>query len=232
MKERTKFIIYAVVFALPIPVALLGCFFTALWLVTAVIEHAHILEIILASLGFFIGASYIATYVCSLVKTKKAGKITPKSFLPLAHCVVAAIYLFSLVPAGNYLSDLRQDFGFNKSKFTVIEEKDTHGGFLGDGEYYLKLDCSKKREKALDIVKDWNSLPLPEELAGFTCKEEKDGENKIPEVKHGYYKFKDRHSESTNPSDSSEMADRHSYNFTLAVYDADNDTLYYYKLDT
>ena len=32
--------------------------------------------------------------------------------------------------------------GFLKSDFAVVEEEDTHGGFHGDGMYYLILDCS------------------------------------------------------------------------------------------
>ena len=41
-------------------------------------------------------------------------------------------------------------FGFSKEDFTVEEEADTHGGFYGDGSYYLILDCSESKEKALE----------------------------------------------------------------------------------
>jgi hypothetical protein len=45
-----------------------------------------------------------------------------------------------------------QYFGFKTSSFTVIEESDTHGGFLGDGSYFLILDCSENREQAMELI--------------------------------------------------------------------------------
>ena len=38
--------------------------------------------------------------------------------------------------------------GFDKSDYTVVKEEDTHGGFHGDGDYYLVVDCSSDPEKA------------------------------------------------------------------------------------
>ena len=51
----------------------------------------------------------------------------------------------------------------------------------------------------------------------------------IPPIEKGYYLLEDRHSEAKENLD---LLDRSSYNFTLSVYDTDNRTLYYYKLDT
>ena len=53
-----------------------------------------------------------------------------------------------------------------------------------------------------------------------------------PKIKNGVYKFVDRHSESKNISDDSEMLDRYSFNFSIAVYDLDSDILYYFEMDT
>lgn len=131
-------------------------------------------------------------------------------------------------------------FGFNKKDFTIEEESNSRGGFHGDGSYYLILDCSGNKEKALENLTDWKELPLPENLNLIMYGGEKDGmtygyylaeEAKMPVVENGYYYFCDRHSESTDSSDASELFDRHSFNFSLAVYDSDTDMMYYFEFD-
>ena len=132
-------------------------------------------------------------------------------------------------------------FGFKTDDFRIIDEKDTHGGFHGDGTYYLILDCSGNKEKARDITKEWKPLPLSENLSlimyggekgnkiyGFNLAEEAH----FPVINNGVYKFVDRHSESKNRSDDSDLFDRYSFNFSIAIYDLDNDMLYYFEFDT
>ncbi|MBR6667738.1 MAG: hypothetical protein IKL25_05185, partial [Clostridia bacterium] len=101
-------------------------------------------------------------------------------------------------------------FGFRTSAFTVIEEKDTHGGFLGDGTYYLILDCSERKEQATELIKDWKPLPLTENLQLIMYGGEKNGvsyaydlaeEAHWPIINNGVYKFVDRHSEAVDKSD-------------------------------
>ena len=132
-------------------------------------------------------------------------------------------------------------FGISKQDFTVVEEQDTHGGFHGDGSYYLVLDCSDNVETALSNVADWHQLPLSENLNLIMYGGEKDGvsygynlseDAHMPVIKNGYYCFKDRHSEANSPSDDSELFSRASFNFTLAVYDTDTNKFYYFEFDT
>lgn len=132
-------------------------------------------------------------------------------------------------------------FGFGKNDFTVEEEADDHGGFLGDGLYYLIMDCSSNKEKAFENVSGWNELPLSENLSLVMYGGEKDGEiygynlaekAKIPNVENGCYYFRDRHSESSDSSDDSELFSRSSFNFSLAVYDRDTNKFYYFAFDT
>ena len=59
-----------------------------------------------------------------------------------------------------------------------------------------------------------------------------DGEPFFPEVDQGCYYFRDRHGESQDPTDESGLFNRGSWNFTLAIYDSQTGTLYYYELDT
>ena len=131
--------------------------------------------------------------------------------------------------------------GFAKSDFTVLSESDSHGGFHGDGVYALALDCSENKEAALDILQDWPSLPLSENLQLILYGGEKNGvsyeydlaeQAGIPEIKNGYYCFTDRNSKSTDAKDDTELFSRSSYNFSLALYDSDTDRLYYLEFDT
>lgn len=132
-------------------------------------------------------------------------------------------------------------FGFSKKDFTVVEEQDTHGGFLGDGSYYLILDCSNNKETALEIVDIWNNIPLSENLDlimfggkkdGISYKYELSEEAHIPKIENGYYHFRDRHSKATDSSDDSELFRRASFNFSLAMYDSDTNIFYYFEFDT
>lgn len=129
--------------------------------------------------------------------------------------------------------------GFMKDDFVVVEEMDTHGGFHGDGTYYLILDCSQNKEKALENVKGWKELPLSKNLElimygdesgryGYNLAEEAN----IPKIENGYYYFCDRHSERTDTSDDSNLLSRASFNFSLAIYDSDTDRMYYVEFDT
>lgn len=146
----------------------------------------------------------------------------------------------ALRPTSSWPSTL-SNFGFSEGDFTVISEADSHGGFHGDGDSCIVLDCSGDRDKALEIVSDWNALPLSENLQlimyggengtayyAFNLAEEAG----IPLISNGYYRFCDRHSQSSNSADDSDLLSRASYNFSLAIYDTDTDTLYYYEFDT
>ncbi len=123
----------------------------------------------------------------------------------------------------------------------VVEELDTHDGFPVDGSHYLILDCSNNKAKALEIVKDWNKLPLSKNLNYIMYGEVKDGltygyelakEAHIPKIENGYYIFKDEHRESKDSTDDTDLLDRHSYNFLIAIYDCDTHKMYYFEFDT
>ena len=77
-------------------------------------------------------------------------------------------------------------------------------------------------------------LPVPETITQLVCSRTfnhayLDQLIRIPPMEKGYYLLEDRHSQAKENPD---LLERSSYNFTLSVYDADNRTLYYYKLDT
>ena len=123
-----------------------------------------------------------------------------------------------------------EQLGLDLSAGTVVAERDTHGGFHGDGERKIAVDCSDIRDEVLAQTASWSSLPLPGVLAQAA---ELSGSGLIPDgLTHGRYLFLDRHSEAADPRDPGPLFHRASFNFTLAVYDAASDILYYYELDT
>ena len=53
----------------------------------------------------------------------------------------------------------------------------------------------------------------------------------IPEIKNGYYYFYDRHANSKDTKDDTNIF-RGSFNFSLALYDLDADIMYLLEFDT
>ena len=137
----------------------------------------------------------------------------------------------------NKMKRISKNIGINSSNCKIEDDKNTHGGFLGDGEYLAKLTCNEQEENAIKI--NWKELPLSSELlkameipqcSGNGCKDAFERFN-LPR-ENGYYYFFDRHSESKDTRSDSELNNRSSYNFSLGIYDSNNKVLYYYELDT
>ena len=127
----------------------------------------------------------------------------------------------------------------------VLSEEDSHGGFHGDGSTIVQIQF--KEDTIVEAIMeqgDWKVLPLTENLAALVygihsenssvgpMVHDGTGTPIIPAIDNGYYYFHDRHAESLNPGDDSGILDRASYNFTIAIYDTDNKSLYYIELDT
>lgn len=142
-------------------------------------------------------------------------------------------------------SEISKAIGVDVSAGEVISKSDSHGGFHGDGSTVIEIPLNDT--SISDQIKDnedWNALPLTENLTALVYGVQTegssvgpmihsgDGEPVIPEVENGYYYFQDRHSQSTDPKDDSGVLGRASYNFTIAIYDEDRQTLYYMELDT
>ena len=155
--------------------------------------------------------------------------------------IICFAIMLNLAACSSVTATRKDYLGFSKEDFTVIEEEDTHEGFHGDGSYYLIMDCTGNKEKALENINGWNELPLSENLNLIMYGGEKEGvaylynlaeEAKMPKIENGYYCFRDRASENTDSSDDTELFDRYSFNFSLAVYNSDTDMIYYFEFDT
>ena len=133
---------------------------------------------------------------------------------------------------------------------TPVAERDTHGGFHGDGMSFLKLSFPDSTlADAIAADPNWNPLPLSDLTTAlvYGITTEQDGTSMgwgpyltddpgeplvSPAVENGWYRFIDRHAQSYDSADESEVLERGSFNFTLALYDADRNELYYLTLDT
>jgi len=126
-----------------------------------------------------------------------------------------------------------------------IEHKDSHGGFHGDGETVavIKFNETDGEKIQSDILKskEWVNLPLSENLSLLMYGGEKNSIHysynlaeklDMPVVSNGYYFFVNRHSNRVSSKDDIDIFNQNSFNFTIAVYDIDTQTMYYLEFDS
>ena len=158
--------------------------------------------------------------------------------------LTAVLLVLAILLTGCFSSNQRTEaektLGISLKEAKEISRSDDHGGFHGDGTLSICYEFpDDSLEEILKTAPHWKALPVEEALqpalylhiAGAELYGE-EGDQLLPEVENGYYFFYDRHSESTDPYDGSEAADRYSYNFSAAIYDADTNRLYYTEFDT
>ncbi|WP_317856253.1 hypothetical protein [Chakrabartyella piscis] len=142
--------------------------------------------------------------------------------------LVLSITFVMHLPSLPYL----KKFGIDFSKGKIVSEVDTLG-WMGDGYAFATMEFQEngalvtKMQKA----KHWHTLPLSNNLQTFIY-QPYDSTLPIPEITNGYYYFYDRHSESETVYDDKDLLNRHSFNFTLAIYDVDCNTLYTLEYNT
>ena len=122
---------------------------------------------------------------------------------------------------------------------TLEKVRNTHGGFHGDGEYFSKIKCDSIEEE--ELSDKWKKYPLSDELDMATnmdqcdsndCKSIYEKYNIPKNISTAFYYFKDRHPDARNEYSDVNVNNRASYNYTIAILDVDNSTIYYYELDT
>ncbi|MBQ7131272.1 MAG: hypothetical protein IJO29_01755 [Oscillospiraceae bacterium] len=113
--------------------------------------------------------------------------------------------------------------------------------FHGDGHTFISLGFADN--PITDEIKqkeNWKQLPLTDNLTSLVYGKENvyngitndDDELLIPQIENGYYYFENRHSDAKNRYGDSDVFDLVSYNYTIAIYDEDENILYFYSLDT
>ena len=166
------------------------------------------------------------------------------SVLILTICALAGCQAGSS-SVQNKISDV---LGIDVSDGEEIQSSNSHGGFHGDGMRVVELAFSSDLSGQIVGSDNWKPLPLSQNLTAlvYGLRWESDdatyqvgpyltddnNDPVIPQIENGYYYFLDRHSKSVDSHDDSDVLERHSYNFTIAIYDSDTDTLYYVEFDT
>lgn len=102
---------------------------------------------------------------------------------------------------------------------TYLEGFDNHGGFYGDGETFVKVKCYDSFESNFDS--SWEVLPLKGDAYkyfyewGGVLLHPETNDKLIPEIQNGFWNYKN-----TGPM-----------NWDLAIYDIDENILYFYEWD-
>ena len=152
-------------------------------------------------------------------------------FIILLLIIIYILYLYTLYDYNFYSSLIETPIPM----FAKMEEKDTHGGFHGDGKALVKIyfsdNQSDKFMKKIENNIHWNKLPIDKILQ--TCITNKSIEEmSIPFVENGYWFFIDRHSDTTSKYNYNDMLNRASSNYSVAIFDKESNILYIYSLDT
>ena len=140
---------------------------------------------------------------------------------------------------------ISRSLGIEIPKDIKIEYEDTHGGFHGDGETVAVVEFNNSIGEDIQSEmlnnEGWNKLPLSENLDLIMYGGKKEGMDyaynlaellDMPSIENGYWFFDNRHSNSISPKEDSNLFNQSSFNFTIAVYDIDTQTLYYLEFDT
>lgn len=153
-----------------------------------------------------------------------------KRFLTFMAALLAVLYVLS----GGGRSDEDRDLfrigralGLDLSAGTLLRIEDSHGGFHGDGLTSAEIELDGLSER-LANAPGWRVLPMSQNAARAVGMFGAEG----TAVKEGWYYLYDRHSESSDPYDDTNLCSRASWNFTAAIYDSQQGRLYFYKFDT
>lgn len=147
--------------------------------------------------------------------------------------------------SGLTVAEVSEALELDLSDAAIVSMTDTHAGFHGDGTTFAVISASESTGGLIELSEHWKPLPLSENITALVYGISDDNrafgpyitsdsstEPLIPQIDNGYVYFYDRSTESTNPYDDSEVLSRYSFNFTLAMYDADTCTIYYVEFDT
>ena len=167
-----------------------------------------------------------------------------KYIIPL---LAVAIALSVYMRSGGETAKAAAVLGFTPESGQVVRSEDTHGGCHGDGHSFIVIDFGAEDGRTLaarlEASETWKPLPFgrtlttlayglregPHQTGPFVTG--RGGSALLPAIEKGHYFFKDRHAEANSDS-GADLLSRVSMNFTLAVFDAAANRLYYYELDT
>ncbi|MBQ3192363.1 MAG: hypothetical protein IJB59_02205 [Oscillospiraceae bacterium] len=137
--------------------------------------------------------------------------------------------------------EISEILGIDVTGALLSEDRDSHGGFHGDGLRFVVLsELPPTVATEISHAKGWREFPLTENMTallyGLDRGQWKYGpylqENSqplFPEIKEGWWYFYNR---KTETYDDAGVLDAGSFNFTAAVYDPATQVIYYAVFDT
>lgn len=162
-----------------------------------------------------------------------------KTYVRLAGAAVILTGCFLRVGSGDdyWQQHISESLGIDASDGMVVNSYDDHSGFHGDGCSYVVLSFDDELlEQGISSPGGWKKLPLNHNLEtliyGTRTETKATGPFigiTIPRVNEGYWYFYDRQGDT---EDDGLVLSRSSYNYTIAIYDTENDLLYYCEYDT
>ena len=161
--------------------------------------------------------------------------------------IVVSIVTISIILTGcsknDILTSISKEIGVDISSEKILEEKDDHGGFCGDGIKIVKIKIENKQFiSELESSSEWKPQ-ISKAIQGFLygleegdCEyrpfiSDEDDTPLIPTFSHAYYFIKNRNSDSRDLK-GTELLEFPSANVTIAVYDTETSVLYYCEYDS
>lgn len=157
----------------------------------------------------------------------------------------ALLVMFALFTCGSPdpKKAISKELGVDVSGGNIALHSDTHGGFHGDGTTFITMEFSDGSVwEQIQENGQWKPFPLDDTVNALlygvfhdiarSGPYVVDGEGNalVPDIQDGYYILIDRHTDAGKGEE--DILHRFSFNFTLAVFDTDTNTLYFCKLDT
>lgn len=154
---------------------------------------------------------------------------------------LSIILLLTACAQPDPLTEISAELDVDLSAGTIVVSSDSHGGIHGDGMTAIQIVIPDLK---LPESPNWHPLPLSAHLSraffghsadGWTygaLLTDETGTPLLPQIENGCWFFLDRHSQSTDPADDTDLHSRSSWNFTAAVYDYDTGTLHFFRFDT
>ncbi len=154
---------------------------------------------------------------------------------------VLIVFAFLLTACGpnSTRNAVSEALGLDVSGGKEVSDYDTHSG-NGDGTSCIAIRFDDAA--VLEEIKknaQWKSFPLDETVQALVYGVSDEissigpflndgaGNPLVPEIQNGCYLLIDRHADQ-----GTDILERNSFNFSLGLYDADTNTLYFCRLDT
>ena len=158
--------------------------------------------------------------------------------LLISSLLIVSLSACNLINDNDRFSDIS---GINIDKLKLVDEYDSHGGFQNDGISYRKY-VANNYDIMQDIENDgrWKAFPLSKTVEmilygiNFNGAYIVDESQNVlmPMVNDGYYLLIDRHSEAKDNDQEEDIFERYSLNYSVFVYDSENNFLYICEQDT